>query len=62
MALVLVAACSIVIAFSIIRDSANPNSPKGSHTVAILNTTEDYDCLTEPRKEVTDEIKDTKAQ
>ena len=28
--------------------------------MAILNTTKDYDCLTEPLKEVTDEIKDIK--
>ena len=50
----------VVIAFSIIREGANPNSPGGNHTVAILNTTEDYDYLAEPLKEVLDEIKDTK--
>ena len=50
----------IVIAFSIIREGANPNSPGGNHTVAILNTTKDYDYLAEPLKEVLDEIKDTK--
>ena len=50
----------VVIAFSIIREGANPNSPGGNHTVAILNTTEDYEYLAEPLKEVLDEIKDTK--
>ena len=50
----------VIIAFSIIREGANPNSPGGNHTVAILNTTEDYDCLAEPLKEITDEIKDVK--
>ena len=49
----------VVIAFSIIREGANPNSPGGNHTVAILNTTEDYDYLAEPLKEVLDEIKVT---
>ena len=42
--------------FSIIRDSTNQNSPRGSHTMAILNTTEDYDNWTS----VMDEIKDIK--
>ena len=50
----------VVIAFSIIREGANPNSPGGNYTVAILNTTEDYDYLAESLKEVTDEIKDIK--
>ena len=51
----------VVIAFSIIRDSANPNSPGGNHTVAILNTLEDYSCLAESLKELTDEMKDIKS-
>ena len=51
----------IVIAFSIIRDSANPNSPGGNHTVAILNTLEDYNSLAGSLKEVTNEIKDIKS-
>ena len=51
----------VVIAFSIIKDNANPNSPGGNHTVAILNTLEDFNCLAESLQEVTDEIKDIKA-
>ena len=51
----------VVVAFSVIRDSANPNSPGGNHTVAILNTLEDYNCLAESLQEVTDEIKDIKS-
>jgi len=51
----------VVVAFSIIRDGANPNSPGGNHTVAILNTTEDYNCLVDPLKEITEEIKDIKS-
>ena len=51
----------VVIAFSVIRNSANPNSPGGNHTVGILNTLEDYDCLAESLQEVTDEIKDIKS-
>ena len=31
----------IIIAFSIIREGANPYSPGGNHTITILNTTED---------------------
>ena len=50
----------VVIAFSVIREGANPNSPGGNHTVDILNTTEAYDYLAESSKEVTDEIKDIK--
>ena len=50
----------VVIAFSIIREGTNPNSPGGNHTVAILNTTEDHDYLAESLKEVTGEIKDFK--
>ena len=50
----------VVIAFSVIREGANPNSSGGNHTVDILNTTEAYDYLSESSKEVTDEIKDIK--
>ena len=35
----------VVIAFTIIRADANPNSPRGNHTVAILNCTEHYEDL-----------------
>ena len=51
----------VIIAFSIIREGANPNSPGGNHTVAILHATEDYDCLAKPLKEIVDEIKDVKS-
>ena len=33
----------VVIAFTILREVASPNSPSGNHTVAILNTTENHD-------------------
>lgn len=47
----------IIIAFSIIKDGPYSNSPAANHTVAILNTTEDYECLAESLKEVTGEIR-----
>ena len=37
----------VVIAFTILREVASPNSPSGNHIVAILNTTENYDTLAE---------------
>ena len=46
-----------MIAFTIIRDVASPNSPCGNHTIAILNTTENYDTLAESLAEIADEIK-----
>ena len=47
----------VIIAFTIINDFALPNSPRGNHTVAILNTTEDYDTLAESLVEVSNDIK-----
>ena len=47
----------VIIAFTIIHDSASPNSPRGNHTVAILNTTENYDTLAESLVEVSNDIK-----
>ena len=32
----------VVNAFTILREVASPNSPSGNHTIAILNTTENY--------------------
>ena len=47
----------IVIAFTIINDVALPNAPRGNHTVAILNTTEDYNTLSESLVDISNEIK-----
>lgn len=51
----------VVIAFTIIRDVASPNSPGGNHTIAILNTTENYGTLAESLVEIADEIKQTQS-
>ena len=37
----------VVIAFTILREVASPNSPSGNHTIAILNATENHDTLAE---------------
>ena len=47
----------IVIFFTIINDVALPNAPRGNHTVAILNTTEDYNTLSESLVDISNEIK-----
>ena len=49
----------VMIAFTIIRDVASPNSPAGNHTIAILNTKENYDTLAESLVEIAHEIKHT---
>ena len=36
---------------------ALPNAPRGNHTVAILNTTEDYNTLSESLVDISNEIK-----
>lgn len=51
----------VVIAFTLIRDSANPNSPNGNHTVAILNCKEDYEHLAESLVEISEEVRTIKS-
>lgn len=46
----------VVIAFTIIREVASPNSPSGNHTIAILNASENYDTLAESLAEISGEI------
>lgn len=49
---------AIVIAFTIIiEDGENPNFPWGNHAIALLNTGEDYDKLSESLEDIQDEIK-----
>ena len=38
---------AVVIAFVVVEDGANPNSPGGNHTIAIFNAGEKYDVLSE---------------
>ena len=45
---------TVVIAFSIIEEKSN--SPQSNHTVALLNTTEHYEHLSEALEEIRDEI------
>ena len=48
----------VVIAFTIINEVALPNSPRGNHTVAIINAMEDYDTLSESLADISNEIKE----
>lgn len=47
----------VVIAFTLVEDEPQPNAPKGNHTIALINTTEDYDNLVEALDDITTEIK-----
>ena len=38
---------AVVMAFVVVEDGANPNSPGGNHTIAIFNAGEKYDVLSE---------------
>ena len=49
----------VVIAFTILREVASPIFPSGNRTVAILNTTENYDTLAESLVKISDEIQQT---
>ena len=51
----------IVIAFTVIKDGENSNSPRGNHTIALLNAGEDYDQLSESLEDIQDEIKQLKS-
>ena len=44
----------VVIAFSLIGFNENPSSPYGCHTIALLNTIEDYDNLQESLSDIAD--------
>lgn len=48
---------AVVIAFTIVEDGANPNSPGGNHTIALLNAKESYAELAEALEDIQDEIK-----
>ena len=52
--------CSIhlvVIAFTLVENEPQPNSPKGNHVIALINTTEDYENLLEALDDITSEVK-----
>ncbi len=51
---------AVVIAFSIIEECANPNSPGGNHTIALLNCNEKYSELSQALEDICDEIKSLK--
>lgn len=40
----------MVIAFSLIVEEENPDSPYGNHTIALIQSNEDYDNMAEGRK------------
>lgn len=52
---------AVVIAFTIVEDGANPNSPGGNHTIALLNTGENYTDLLESLEDIRDEIQHLKS-
>ena len=47
----------VVIAFSLLVEEENPNSPNGNHTIALIKSTEDYDNMAEALKKVADDVK-----
>ena len=51
----------VVIAFAIVDAHNNPNSPRGNHTIALINTTESYDNLSESLKDLIAEISEIKS-
>ena len=52
---------AVVIAFTVIEDGENPNSPCGNHTIVLLNAGEDYNKLAESLEDIQDEIKQLKS-
>ena len=48
---------AIVIAFTVIEDRENPDSPRGNHTIALLNAGEDYDQLSKQLEDIQDGTK-----
>ena len=51
----------LVIAFTILDGSENPNSPGGNHIIALLNSQEKYEYLSEVVKDITSDIKSIKS-
>ena len=51
----------VVIAFTLVEDEPNPNAPKGNHTIALLNTMEEYDNLVEALDDIATEINNLKS-
>jgi len=47
----------VVIAFSLLVNEENPNSPNGTRAIALLNTTEDYDNMAEALGKVIEDVK-----
>ena len=47
----------VVIAFSLMFDNEMPTSPNKNYTIALINTTEDYDNLLESLEDIANEIK-----
>ena len=46
----------LVIAFTISNESENPNSPGGNHVIALLNSQEKYEYLSEAVKDIASDI------
>ena len=51
----------LVIAFTILDGTKNPNSPGGNHVIALLNAQEKYECLSEAVKDIASDIKSIKS-
>ena len=51
----------VVIAFTLVEDEPNPNAPRGNHTIALINTTEEYNNLVEALDDITTEINNLKS-
>ena len=51
----------LVIAFTILDGSENPNSPGGNHIIALLNSQEKYKYLPETVKDIASDIKSIKS-
>ena len=47
----------VVIAFSLLHEDENPNSPNGNHTIAVLQTTENYDDMSAALVNIIEDIK-----
>ena len=47
----------VVIAFSLLHEDENPNSPNGNHTIALLQTTENYDDMSAALVNIIEDIK-----
>ena len=47
---------TLVLAFTILDGNENPNSPTGNHVIAMFNTQEKYEYLSEAVKGIVNEI------